>query len=123
MFTDLRRRVFGEFWLERRRQELKQSQSGTGPSEDDSGASDLPPCRSLVLFASLLTIIEGWCTLAGAQHSSTDRGPLSKQSCTTDTGVLPKGSAPNGPIPGCGCGCGRQHSHAVLEQKQRGPHP
>lgn len=98
-----RHRLFGEFWLQRRRRELKRSQSGTEHREEDSGAADLPPCCCL---PTLLTISEGLCTLAGAQRSSTHGGLLSKESCSPNSGVLPKGpqprSAAKGQRPGCG---------------------
>lgn len=40
---------------------------------------------------TLLTITKRLCTLAAAQHSYTYCGPLSKETCTTSPGVLPKG--------------------------------
>lgn len=39
---------------------------------------------------TLLTITKSLCTLAVAQHSYTYCGLLSKETCTTSTGVLPK---------------------------------
>lgn len=43
---------------------------------------------------TLLTITERLCTLAAAQHSYTYCGPLSKETCTTSLGVLPKRPQP-----------------------------
>lgn len=43
---------------------------------------------------TLLTITERLCTLAAAQHSYTYCGPLSKETCTTSPGVLPKRPQP-----------------------------
>lgn len=43
---------------------------------------------------TLLTITKRLCTLAAAQHSYTYCGPLSKETCTTSPGVLPKRPQP-----------------------------
>lgn len=41
-------------------------------------------------LSTLLTITRGLCDLAAAQSSYTYSGPLSKKTCTTSPGVLPK---------------------------------
>lgn len=43
---------------------------------------------------TLLTITKGLCTLAAAQHSYTYCGPLSKETCTTSSGIPPKRPQP-----------------------------
>lgn len=91
--------MFIKFWVETRSQEQKWSQSTTVWEAGRKATVRLTYLHAADFYClpTLLTITKSLCTLAVAQHSYTYCGLLSKETCTTSTGVLPKRPEPQFP--------------------------
>lgn len=101
--------MFIKFWVETRSQEQKWSQSTTLWEAGRKAMVRLTYLHAADFYClpTLLTITKSLCTLAVAQHSYTYCGLLSKETCTTSAGVLPKRPElqfpQRRPIPGYDC--------------------